>query len=135
MGEKDILVVDDEAGVREVLTDVLRDNGYTVDLAATAAEAKTLLDEYRYGMVVADWRLPDGDGVAIANLAAATGAHAFVMSAFLTQMLSGSIDPRRTLMKPLRPSELLAVARACIGKGREAADRQRQAREPSPDRC
>jgi two-component system, OmpR family, response regulator len=121
VSETNVLIVDDEPGVREVLAEALRDHGYAVDVAATAAEARNLLTECRYGMVVVDWRLPDGDGATIANLAAAAGSHAFVMSGYLPQMLPGSVDPRQTLMKPVRPSELLAAARACIGKA--AADR------------
>jgi len=114
--KRDVLIVDDELGVREVFAEILQDNGYAVDLAATAAEARHLLSECHYQMVVADWRLPDGDGMAIANLAAAAGSYAFVMSGYLPRMLPGSVDPRQTLMKPVRPSELLAVARAAIGK-------------------
>jgi len=116
MAEKDILIVDDEVGVREVLGGALQDAGYDVDLAGTAAEAKILLEQYRYGMVVVDWRLPDGDGAAVANLADAAGSHAFVISGHLPKMLAGNVDPKQTLMKPVRPSELLAAARACIGK-------------------
>jgi DNA-binding NtrC family response regulator len=114
--EKSILIVDDEAGICEVLGGALQDAGYAVDLALTAAEAMSLLHERRYAMVVVDWRLPDGDGAAIASLAEAVGSHAFVMSGYLSKMLPGNVDPRRTLMKPVGPSQLLATARACIGR-------------------
>jgi DNA-binding response OmpR family regulator len=56
---KDILIVDDEAGICELLAGALEDVGYAVDVAATADEARSLLHEHRYGMVVVDWRLPD----------------------------------------------------------------------------
>jgi two-component system, OmpR family, response regulator len=114
--EKDVLIVDDEAGICEVLAGSLEDAGYAVDFAVTAAEARSLLHECHYGMVVVDWRLPDGDGVAIASLAEAAGSHAFVMSGYLARMLPGNVDPRQTLLKPVGPSQLLAAARACIGK-------------------
>jgi DNA-binding NtrC family response regulator len=114
--EKDILIVDDDLGVREVLGGALQDAGYTVDFAATAAEATNLLRECRYGMAVVDWRLPDGDGAAIASLAAAAGSRAFVMSGYPPRMQPDSVDPRATLMRPVGPPELLAAARAYIGK-------------------
>jgi DNA-binding response OmpR family regulator len=117
MPEKDVLVVDDEVAVREVLGEILREEGYVVDLAATVAEARALLDKYRYGVLLADWRLPDGDGVLIANLAAEVGTHVFVMSGYLPYMLPVTVDVRHTLMKPIRPAELAAAVRACIGKG------------------
>jgi DNA-binding response OmpR family regulator len=113
--EKDVLVVDDEAGVRDVLAGILSDAGYVVDAAETLAEAKQLISEYRYGVVLADWRLPDGDGSVVANLATAAGSYAFVMSGYLAKMLPGSVDARQTLMKPIMRAELLAAVHACIG--------------------
>src|SRR5262249_33764198 len=104
-----------EAGVRDVLTSVLRDNGYEVDQAGTVAQANLLLATHRYRVVFVDWRMPDGDGVAIANLAAEVGSQAFVMSGYLRKMLPGNVDPRRTIMKPFRRDELLTIVRSCIG--------------------
>jgi two-component system, NtrC family, response regulator AtoC len=118
MPEKDILIVDDEADVREVLSAMLETASYIVDTAVTVAEAKALLGEFRYGVVIADWRLPDGDGVLIANLAREIGSHAFVMSGYLRNMLPGNIDPRRTIMKPVKRDDLLAIVRGCIGTAR-----------------
>jgi DNA-binding NtrC family response regulator len=115
MPEKDVLIVDDEVDVREVFAGILKAKGYTVDLADTVAEAKRLLAAHHYGMVLVDWRLPDGDGAVIANLAAEVGSHTFVMSGYLREMLPGNVDPRRTIMKPIRRAELLAMVHACIG--------------------
>ena len=103
--------MDDEAGICEVLGGALQDAGYAVDLALTAGEAKSLLRERRYAMVVVDWRLPDGDGSTIARMAATSGSPVFLMGGPLRQ-----IDPGQTLMKPVGLAELLAAARACIGK-------------------
>jgi DNA-binding response OmpR family regulator len=111
---QNILIVDDEAGVRDLLAEVLRENGYAVEVAGTVAEASDLLGKRGYQVVVTDWRLPDGDGTLIANLAAELGSNAFLMSGYLSRMLPGNVDPRQTLMKPVLPSELLAAVRACI---------------------
>jgi two-component system repressor protein LuxO len=115
VSEKSILIVDDEVAVRETLAAILRDAGYEVDLAATVAEGRRLLVQHRYGVVLADWRLPDGDGSHIANLASAAGSYAFVMSGYMAHMLPGSVDPRYALTKRIRAAELLAAVRACIG--------------------
>src|SRR5271168_3425066 len=115
MPEKDVLITDDEGDVREVFAAILEAKGYTVDLAGTVAEAQRLLAAHQYGMVLVDWRLPDGDGAVIANLAAEVGSQALVMSGYLRQMLPGNVDPRRTIMKPIRRAELLAMVHACIG--------------------
>jgi DNA-binding response OmpR family regulator len=114
MPEKDVLIVDDEAGIRDGLADILQDSGYEVDQAGTLAEAKRLLETHRYAVVFVDWRLPDGDGASIANLAAEIGSHAFIMSGYLREMLTGNVDPRRTIMKPIKRAELLATVRSCI---------------------
>jgi DNA-binding NtrC family response regulator len=112
---KDILIVDDEVDLREIFDGILEKEGYIVDLAGTVAEAKGLLAAHQYRMVLVDWRLPDGDGTVIANLAAEVGSYAFVMSGYLREMLPGNVDPRQTIMKPIRPAELLAMVHACIG--------------------
>jgi DNA-binding NtrC family response regulator len=114
MPEKDVLIVDDDAGLRDVLADILQDNGYEVDQAGTVAEAKQLLDIHRYGVIFVEWRLPDGDGAAIANLALEIGSYAFVISGYLRGMLPGNIDPRQTIMKPIKRDVLLATVRICI---------------------
>ena len=120
MPDKNVLIVDDEADVRDLFARVLNDSGYSVDVAGTVAEATKLLSKYQYGVVVADWRLPDGDGSVIANLAAEMGSDAFVMSGYLARMPGGHIDPRQTLMKPVRPPELLAIVRASIGNSKNS---------------
>lgn len=114
MPEKDVLIVDDEVDVRDVLGEILRDNGYDVDQVATAAEARKLLDAHSYAVALVDWRLPDGDGTVIASIAVELGSQAFVMSGYLRNMLPGNIDPRWTIMKPIKCDELLATVRACI---------------------
>ncbi len=58
-----VLVVDDEADIRSSLEEILREEGYGVAGADSAAEAKTLLDDVAYDVVLLDIWLPDGDGL------------------------------------------------------------------------
>jgi len=60
--EKRILLVEDERELREVLALGLRRAGYTVEVAVTVADAELLLKQKRYALLIADWRLPDGNG-------------------------------------------------------------------------
>ena len=83
MAEKRILPVEDEPEISEFLTTALRGSGYAVDAARTAKEAWAYLDAQRYALVIADWRLPDGDGSLIADSAAELGAKTFLMSGYL----------------------------------------------------
>jgi len=116
MPDKRILLAEDEPEVQQLLSHTLRGEGYVVDVATTAAEAWAHLNTHAYASVIADWRLPDGDGVSIADWAAEQGAHTLVMSGYLFQMPSGRADRHQTLMKPLRPSEIIAAVEHSIGK-------------------
>jgi DNA-binding NtrC family response regulator len=71
-----------------------------------------------YTLVISDWRLPDGDGLLVAETAAQLGAKTFVMSGYLFQMPGGRADRHETLMKPIRPSEMVDAVERAIGKAR-----------------
>ncbi len=58
-----ILVVDDESSITGALELLLRDHGYDVSTAFTAAEAETLLARRWFDLVFLDLRLPDADGI------------------------------------------------------------------------
>ena len=57
-----VLVVDDEAGIREGCRRVLTAHGYEVDMAATGREALALAQEHSYDVVLLDVRVPDVRG-------------------------------------------------------------------------
>jgi DNA-binding response OmpR family regulator len=58
-----ILVVDDEAPIRDLLTQFLTKRGYDVTTAATGAEAARLADEVSLNLVILDIALADADGL------------------------------------------------------------------------
>ena len=58
-----ILVVDDEAEIRSSLEEILTEEGYAVATAASAAEAKVLIEDAPYDVVLLDIWLPDRDGL------------------------------------------------------------------------
>jgi two-component system nitrogen regulation response regulator NtrX len=60
-----ILVVDDEVEIRTSLEEILREEGYGVAGAATAAEAMVLLQDAPYDVVLLDIWLPDRDGLEV----------------------------------------------------------------------
>jgi len=67
-----VLVVDDEADLRELLELTLLKMGLDVDSAATLAEARALLAGMEYQLVLTDMRLPDGLGLELVREIAAT---------------------------------------------------------------
>lgn len=60
-----ILVVDDEIGIRELLSEILYDEGHTVELAENAAQARAARLASRPDLVLLDIWMPDTDGVSL----------------------------------------------------------------------
>ncbi len=60
-----ILVVDDQLGIRDLLFEILNDEGHTVDLAENAAQAKAARLSGRPDLVLLDIWMPDTDGVTL----------------------------------------------------------------------
>lgn len=65
MRSTDILIVDDEIGIRDLLSEILQDEGYTVTLAENAEEARQLRHQTRPAMVLLDIWMPDCDGITL----------------------------------------------------------------------
>jgi chemotaxis protein histidine kinase CheA/CheY-like chemotaxis protein len=57
-----VLVVDDSAGVRQLIGATLRGNGFEVEVAANGAEALGLLDSRNYDALVVDYSMPGSNG-------------------------------------------------------------------------
>ncbi|PZN30506.1 MAG: transcriptional regulator, partial [Proteobacteria bacterium] len=60
-----ILVVDDEAEIRGLLKEILADEGYEVDVAANAAEARAAREQHDPDLVLLDIWMPDTDGITL----------------------------------------------------------------------
>jgi DNA-binding NtrC family response regulator len=60
--EQRLLIVEDDAGLRELLTEELGDRGYAVENVGSCAEAFEILQATDFDLVVSDLRLPDGSG-------------------------------------------------------------------------
>jgi DNA-binding NtrC family response regulator len=65
MTARNVLVVDDEIGIRELLSDILRDEGYHVKLAENAAQARDWRLQERPDLVLLDIWMPDCDGISL----------------------------------------------------------------------
>jgi len=63
MSAKAVLIVDDEADIRELLVVTLTRMGVHADSAASVAEAKAALERRAYDLALTDMRLPDGEGL------------------------------------------------------------------------
>src|SRR5947209_2959311 len=68
-----ILVVDDEVGIRELLSEILEDEGHQVALAESAADARRVRERARPDLVLLDIWMPDTDGITLLKEWAASG--------------------------------------------------------------
>ncbi len=68
-----ILIVDDEIGIRELLSEILRDEGHDVLLAENAAAARAARNAARPDMVLLDIWMPDTDGITLLKEWSANG--------------------------------------------------------------
>ena len=69
-----ILVVDDEHGIRDLLWEILNDEGHNVELAENAAQARVARGRERPDLVLLDIWMPDTDGVTLLKEWSASGA-------------------------------------------------------------
>ena len=68
-----ILVVDDEMGIRELLSEILSEEGYHVRLAENASEARAFRTRSRPDLVLLDIWMPDTDGITLLKEWASAG--------------------------------------------------------------
>jgi DNA-binding NtrC family response regulator len=68
-----ILVVDDEMGIRALLSEILADEGHTVELAENAAQARSARERSRPDLVLLDIWMPDVDGITLLKEWGASG--------------------------------------------------------------
>jgi len=68
-----ILVVDDELGIRALLSEILTDEGHTVELAENAAQARAVRERMKPDLVLLDIWMPDVDGITLLKEWSASG--------------------------------------------------------------
>jgi DNA-binding NtrC family response regulator len=118
-----VLVVDDEAIVRESYKLALTDAGYAVDTVASGREAIQACHEERYDVMLADIRMPDMDGVEVARVISREFPDVRVVlitgyPSAETQEQASRIGVMDYLQKPLRPDRLSEVTASALNRPR-----------------
>jgi two-component system OmpR family response regulator len=118
-----ILMVDDDPGIRDVVSDFLGRHGYQVETAADGTEMERALSRGHTDLVVLDIMLPGEDGLAICRRLAGTGGPAIIMLSAMgeeTDRIIGlELGADDYLPKPCNPRELLARIRAVLRRRQE----------------
>jgi signal transduction histidine kinase/ActR/RegA family two-component response regulator len=119
-----VLVVDDDADARELMSEILRFSGAVVRAAAGPEEALVTIDAWAPDLLVSDLAMPGGDGLGL--LAAARAMlepRGRRLPALMLSAHAGSEERRRALeagydahlAKPVPPAELLSTLAALVG--------------------
>ncbi|MBQ1541027.1 MAG: response regulator [Caulobacteraceae bacterium] len=118
-----ILMVDDDPGIRDVVSDFLIKHGYTVETAADAAGMERVLNQGLVDLLVLDIMLPGEDGLAICRRLARPEGPAIIMLSAMgeeTDRIVGlELGADDYLPKPCNPRELLARIRAVLRRRQE----------------
>jgi DNA-binding NtrC family response regulator len=118
---KPILVVDDEAIVRESIRDWLKDAGYEVFVAESGEDALKLVNKHDFSVMVLDLRLPGMMGIDVLKKVKALkpSIKSIVITAYPTMLTQeeatklGAID---YMVKPVSPEKLEELIDETVGE-------------------
>jgi DNA-binding NtrC family response regulator len=118
-----ILVVDDELGIRDLLTEILNDEGHNVESAENAGQARQARLRYSPDLVLLDIWMPDTDGVSLLKEWSASGLLSMpviMMSGHATidtAVEATKIGAHSFLEKPITLQKLLKAVAEGLAKG------------------
>ncbi len=125
MSQSQILIVDDERGIRETLQDILEDEGYLITTAANAELAQAALKASEFDLILLDIWMPDIDGITLLRDIRQQGntcpvvmisGHGTVETA-VEAIQYGAYD---FLEKPLTTAKLLVTINRALQSGEQA---------------
>ncbi|MCY7318581.1 MAG: response regulator [Ramlibacter sp.] len=125
-----ILVVDDELGIRDLLSEILNDEGHNVELAENAAQARAARARMRPDLVLLDIWMPDTDGVTLLKEWSTTGMltmPVIMMSGHATietAVEATKIGAQAFLEKPITLQKLLKAVEAGLTRNSVGAARK-----------
>lgn len=118
-----ILIVDDDADIRQALDGVLGDLGYETRCCASGIEALHAIDSADFDVIVTDMRMPTLDGIALCErIARNHNVPVIVMTAF--GETQAAVDALRAdavdfIVKPFSTATVAEAVRRAVALGRE----------------
>ena len=106
-----ILIVDDEAIVRESIRDWLQEEGYQVEVAENGEEALPIVERRDFNVIIVDLRLPGMNGLEVLKLVKAKrpSIKSIIITAYPTDLSreqAQQLGPLDYLVKPIFPADL-----------------------------
>ncbi|WP_338926003.1 response regulator [Mycetohabitans endofungorum] len=133
-----ILVVDDEMGIRELLSEILSDEGHAVDVAENAQQAREYRQQSMPDLVLLDIWMPDTDGVTLLKEWAAQGQltmPVIMMSGHATidtAVEATKIGALNFLEKPIALQKLLSAVEQGLAREEAAPSATAASKPPVP---
>ena len=124
-----VLVVEDDSGIRELLTDVFESEGYHFVLAANAEEMRAAMaGDPDIDILIVDVRLPGGDsGLILAQEASARGLPVILTSGDRAHFDALATSGHRHIAKPFRLAALLALIEETLTTTKANCERDQRA--------
>ena len=118
-----VLIVDDEAAIRESLQTLLEFEGYTVDIASDGAEGLTRIADNPFDLVLLDFAMPDRNGIEILQDIRERDAELPVIMITAYGTVENAVNAMQAgatnfIQKPWDNEKLLADVRAAVGRRR-----------------
>jgi DNA-binding NtrC family response regulator len=133
-----ILVVDDEIGIRELLSEILSDEGHVVTTAESAGRARSLRQQSAPDLILLDIWMPDTDGVTLLKEWVAAGqltTPVIMMSGHATLETAGEatrLGALDFLEKPIALARLLGAVRNGLDQGQRVRAPRTAPASPAP---
>ena len=126
-GKPSVLIVDDEAGIRKLLTTALNENGFSSDSAENGAEAIKKANERYYNLALIDIMLPDINGVELLAKFKPTRPRTRKIIMTGNPSLQNAVEALNKgadayIMKPLDIAKVLATLEEQLDKQKEQKD-------------
>jgi two-component system response regulator PilR (NtrC family) len=114
-----LLIVDDEASLRDFLSIVFEDDGWRVEAAASIAEARTALQKSEPDLILCDLMLPDGSGIELLREAKAQNASIAVVMITAHTSTKTAVEALKAgafdyIAKPFDIEELRIIVRNAV---------------------
>lgn len=122
-----ILIVEDDASLREIMLRALKQEGYVVEYASTFSEADIKLAGYNYDCILLDIMLPDGSGLDLLEHLRKLGKRENVIIISARNSLEDKIYGLENgaddyLAKPFHVAELIARVHSVLRRGKTAGE-------------
>jgi PAS domain S-box-containing protein len=133
-----VLVVDDNPTARVILSNILRQNGFVVDLVGTGSEALDAVQRKSgngYGLMVIDWRLPDVNGAEVCQRLHGMGFDNLPILAVTAYGADqahdafAAVGAFELLEKPITSTRLIEAVLCALGRGKRSGNKTAAGRD------